>query len=179
MKKNADRFVHAIFCDDMRQEMGNKLSFMGCYQGEMFVPFVPLTLPKFCVSVTVVTPVVRPFRALTIRVNQGGNLIATIETASADWAQAVPPSPGDATSLGITVGVMLAPFVILEPSEIRVMVTTEEGEILGPRLHIKVAPPAPVGADAIAAIPTDKAKPKAAAKMAKMAMAKRAPVKRG
>ena len=62
MKENVDRFVHTIFCDDLRQEVGNKVSFMGCYQGELFVPFVPLLLPKLCVYVTVSTPVERPLR---------------------------------------------------------------------------------------------------------------------
>ena len=175
MKKNADRFVHAIFCDDMRQEMGNKVSFMGCYQGELFVPFAPVMLPKLCVFVTVSTPVARPFTALTIRVDQGGNTIANIETPSADWAQSIPPASEDATRLLANVGVMVAPFAITEPCEIRVVVTTEEGEMLGPRLRIKVTPKTEVAADADASTPTDKANPKAPAKKA---AAKRAVVKR-
>ena len=175
MKKNADRFVHAIFCDDMRQEMGNKVSFMGCYQGELFVPFAPVLLPKLCVFVTVSTPVARPFTALTIRVDQGGNTIANIETPSADWARTLPPSAEDVTRLLVNIGVMLSPFSITEPGEIRVVVTTEEGEILGPRLRIKVTPQTEVAADADASTPAEKAKPKAPAKKA---AAKRAVVKR-
>ena len=175
MKKNADRFVHAIFCDDMRQEMGNKVSFMGCYQGELFVPFAPVALPKLCVFVTVSTPIERPLKSLTIRVDQGGNTIANIATPDADWAQSIPPAPEDATRLLANVGVMLSPLAITEPGDIRVMVTTEEGEILGPRLRIKVMPPTEVTADLVAATPMDKAKPKA---VAKKAVAKRAPVKR-
>ena len=147
MKKNVDRFVHAIFCDDMRQEMGNKVSFMGCYQGELFVPFAPVALPKLCVFVTISTPAERPFKALSIRVDQGGNTIANIETPSADWAQPLPTAPDDVTRLLANVGVMLSPFAINEPGDIRVVVTTEEGEILGPRLRIKLAKPA----DAMAA----------------------------
>ena len=142
MKKNTDRFVHAIFCDDMRQEMGNKISFMGCYQGELFVPFAPVALPKLCVFVTISTPAERPLKALSIRVDQGGNTIANIETPSADWAQPMPPAPDDVTRLLANVGFMLSPFAINEPGDIRVVVTTEEGEILGPRLRIKLALPA-------------------------------------
>ncbi len=77
--QNADRFVHAIFCDDIRQELGNKVSFMGCYQSELFVPFAPLALPKLCVYVTISTPAERPFKALSIRVDQGSNTIANID----------------------------------------------------------------------------------------------------
>jgi hypothetical protein len=141
MKKNADRFVHAIFCDDMRHEMGNKVSFMGCYQGELFVPFAPIALPKLCVYVTISTPAERPFTSLSIRVDQGNNTIANVDTTSADWAQPMPPAPDDVTMLLANVGVMLSPFAITEPGDIRVVVTTEEGAILGPRLHLKVLPP--------------------------------------
>jgi hypothetical protein len=175
MKKNADRFVHAIFCDDMRQEMGNKVSLMGCYQGELFVPFAPVALPKLCVFVTVSTPIERPLKALTIRVDQGGTTILNIETPNSDWAQSAPPANEDTTRLLANVGVMLSPLAIAEPGDIRVVVTTEEGEMLGPRLRIKVMPPTDVAADGVTATPTDKAKPKTTAKRA---AAKRAPVKR-
>ena len=88
----------------------------------------------------------------------------------------MPPAPDDVTRLLANVGVMLSPFAINEPGDIRVVVTTEEGEILGPRLRIKLAPQTEATADAVAALPTDKEKPKATAKKA---AAKRAPVKRG
>jgi len=175
MKNNADRFVHAVFCDDMRQEMGNKVSFMGCYQGELFVPFAPVALTKLCVFVTVSTPIERPLKALTIRVDQGGTTILNIETPSSDWTQPMPPAPEDTTRLLANVGVMLSPLAITVPGDIRVVVTTEEGEMLGPRLRIKVMPPTEVAANVVAESQADKAKPKTSAKKA---AAKRAPVKR-
>ena len=162
----ADRFVHAIFCDDMRQEMGKKVSFMGCYQGEMFVPFAPVSLPKLCVFVTISTPAERPFKALSIRVDQGGNTIANIETPSADWEQPIPPAPDDVTRLLANVGVILSPFAINEPGEIQVVITTEEGEMLGPRLRIKLAPQTQAIANVVGTLPRDKEKPKDAAKKA-------------
>lgn len=175
MKKNTDRFVHAIFCDDMRQEIGNKISFMGCYQSELFVPFAPVALPKLCVFVTVSTPIERPLKSLTIRVDQGSNTIANIETPGSDWAQSIPPASEDATRQLANVGVMLSPLAITEPGDIRVMVTTEEGELLGPRLRIKVTPQTEVAADAIEGTQTEKSELKAPAKKA---ASKRAPVKR-
>ena len=167
MKQNADRFVHAIFCDDIRQEMGNKVSFMGCYQGELFVPFVPLMLPKLCVQVTVTTTVEQPLKALTVRLNQGTNQLAVIEISGDELARAIPPATEDTTRLAASVGVMLAPFTITEPGELRVVVITEEGEMLGPRLRLKVMPQADtlaVPAEPVAArVATRKAAPKRAA----------------
>jgi hypothetical protein len=44
----AQRTVIAQFCDDVRQEIGNKFSLMGCYGSDLYVPAFPITLPKLC-----------------------------------------------------------------------------------------------------------------------------------
>lgn len=142
MKKNADRFVHVIFCDDIRHEVGNKVSFMGCYQRELLVPVTPLILARLCIFVTVSTPVARPFKSLTLRVSQGTNEVAVIEMPSQDVIQSCAPVQDGDTRIVANLGLTLAPLVLTEPGEIRVLVTTEEGDIQGPRLRIKVMPPA-------------------------------------
>lgn len=38
----------SIFCDDIRHEQNGKISLMGIYNGEMYVPAFPITLPKIC-----------------------------------------------------------------------------------------------------------------------------------
>ncbi len=151
MKKNADRFVHVVFCDDIRHEVGNKVSFMGCYQREMLVPVTPLILARLCIFVTVSTPVARPFKALTLRVHLGANEVAVIEMPSEDVNQSLAPVQVGDTRIMANLGLTLAPLVLTEPGEIRVLVTTEEGDIQGPRLHIKLMPqtelpPSPVPA---------------------------------
>ena len=49
-----DIYGYTIFCDDIREELGGKQSFVGCYPATMFVhvPF-PATLPIFATAVTV------------------------------------------------------------------------------------------------------------------------------
>lgn len=42
------QLIYTIFCDDVRLEAGNKLSFMGVFQNIM-VPQLPLSLIKFAV----------------------------------------------------------------------------------------------------------------------------------
>jgi len=140
MKKNADRFVHAVFCDDIRREVGDKMSLMGCYQSELFVPFLPVVLPKLCVFVTISTPVKRPLKVLKIRLDQGENQLAMIEVSSDDLINVIPKVEGDATRILANAGVVLSPLAITAPSEIRVVVVTEDGEIIGPRLRIKTMP---------------------------------------
>ena len=63
-----ERFGYSIFCDDIRNEVGGKLSFVGCYNAIMFVSGkFPLTLPKFCIHVHILTTSDRPFRSILAR----------------------------------------------------------------------------------------------------------------
>lgn len=45
-----------IFCDDVRNEVGGKFSYIGIYTGGMHVPAFPAVLPKFAFVVNVIEP---------------------------------------------------------------------------------------------------------------------------
>jgi hypothetical protein len=63
-----ERYGYSLFCDDIRNEVGGKLSFIGCYNAVMFVPpKFPFVLPKFCVHFHIVSPATRPFRSIIAR----------------------------------------------------------------------------------------------------------------
>lgn len=140
MKKNADRFVHVVFCDDIRHEMGNKVSFMGCYQREILVPVIPSILSKLCIFVTVSTPVARPFKSLAMRLHQGTNEAAVIEIPNEDITRSLASVQVGDTRIMVNFAITLSPLVLTDPGEIGVLVTTEEGELAGPPLYIKVMP---------------------------------------
>jgi hypothetical protein len=46
----------ATFCDDVRQEVGNKLSYLGVYGPNLIVPEFPTTLLKLCCVFSVRVP---------------------------------------------------------------------------------------------------------------------------
>ncbi len=52
---NIEQHVETIYCDDIRNEVGNKLSLMGIYSSELFTRNFPLTLPTFCIVVKIVS----------------------------------------------------------------------------------------------------------------------------
>jgi hypothetical protein len=63
-----DRYGYSIFCDDIRNEPGGKLSFIGCYNGVIFISGAfPLVLPRLCVHTHIVSPASRPFSSITVR----------------------------------------------------------------------------------------------------------------
>ena len=61
------RHVETLFCDDIRHEVNGKLSYIGVYAGTLLASAFPATLPKFCVSITILTPADEPLQALTLR----------------------------------------------------------------------------------------------------------------
>jgi len=48
----AGRTLWAIFCDDVRREEGNKLSYMGVYQSVLVVRSFPIVLPRLCIALS-------------------------------------------------------------------------------------------------------------------------------
>lgn len=140
MRKNEDRFLTAIYCDDIRPEMGNKFSYMGCYQSELIVPIAPVALPKLCVFASIVTPKERSFKSLTLRVVQDDNKeLARIEISEEGLTEASQIIDETSTRKSISTAIVFAPFVIEKPISLRLLAITEEGEIIGPRLLIKIA----------------------------------------
>jgi len=142
MKSNSDRFLTAIFCDDIRQEMGNKLSFMGCYQGELFVPTAPALLSKLCVYASAWTPKERPFETLAFRIVQDDvNELARLEVPAEALGEVARMQDAGATRQTVSTAITFAPFFIEKPTSLRLLALTEEGEIVGPRLQVRVTAP--------------------------------------
>lgn len=138
MKKNADRYVTVTYCDDIRQEVGNKTSLIGCYQGELLVQAAPSALPKLCAFVSVTTPKDRPFKSLRIRVLVADTELAVLEIPEEGLRKAPRNMEDGTTRISVSTALMFAPFVIEKATLLRVVAITEEGELIGPRLAIKV-----------------------------------------
>lgn len=49
-------YAEVLWCDDVRSEVGNKLSVMGLYSGVMVVDHMPVRLARLAALVTLVTP---------------------------------------------------------------------------------------------------------------------------
>lgn len=62
------RSINCVFCDDVRHEIGNKVSLIGIYGGEMLIQTsaLPVLLPKLGVHVFINTPIKKPFKRATV-----------------------------------------------------------------------------------------------------------------
>lgn len=128
---NDGRIGITTFCDDVRQELGNKFSLMGCYGGEVLVEAFPLVLSKFCAVVRVSTPIGRPFCRLTVRASLDDDLLAELDIPAdqLDREQKKPESIPDSEDGRFVMQAILvfSPFGLQQKSKLRVVAETEEG----------------------------------------------------
>jgi len=118
---------HAIFCDDIRLEVDQKASYIGVYTGNVMLVNAefPVTIPKFGISITFAQKRELFIPNIGIRIFLPGD---TDEKASieADASQlTMPPIDADFPMIMIGAQMILSPFVISQPGEIKVRVLRE------------------------------------------------------
>nr|WP_223960418.1 hypothetical protein [Burkholderia diffusa] len=82
-----ERSVSALFCDDIRHEVGGKVSLIGVYQHVALVPTFPARQGKLAVFVTCNSPKSKPFKRLTVKIYRDDNIQsqATFEPPQDAW----------------------------------------------------------------------------------------------
>lgn len=141
------RFLATIFCDDIRQEVGGKISLIGVYNGVMYVPQFPVTLPKLWLMASLTMPRKEPPKSLTIRVTKNDEPLADLDATPeyleelANARDPVVSVPNDLQRV-VTSQAQLcfAPLVIDKPTLLRVVATTDQGEVRGLGLQIQQQP---------------------------------------
>lgn len=139
-----NRYAHATYCDDIRHELGGKLTLVGVYSTDLLVPAFPAVLPKLCLIVHVVTPADRPFQQLKIRVQMDEASVAEGELSPEDLRLALDSvassgedMPADVEHrMELTAHFVISPLKLDGPGVIRVRVETEDGEIKANGLRV-------------------------------------------
>jgi hypothetical protein len=84
-----------VFCDDIRREAGNKLSYMGCYSSALQVDRLPSQMPRLGLFTVLDTPAARPFGSVTLRVYVPGSDKPFAETTQSDIPRPATDGPSD------------------------------------------------------------------------------------
>lgn len=149
-----NRHIQTIFCDDIRHEIGGKLSYIGVYSGRLIASEFPITLPKLCLALNVVTPSSEPFRSLSLNVLKNEETLAHPVLNEAQLIEAceaaVTANADVASPLPVLIASFLfvfSPFVLEGPCLLRVRAETESEELQGIALRIEQAPPEGVHSD--------------------------------
>lgn len=140
------RHAYSQFCDDIRLEVGSKISMMGMYNGELHVAVMPVFLPKLCVAVYCSTEIDRLFKSIIIRITSGDEVLqeSSIPPAELDRMQsdlAARSSASDPIKI-ITIGMHfnLVPFPIEKETSVTATVIADGEEMLAGKLRIKHSP---------------------------------------
>lgn len=135
-----NRHLEVIYCDDIRAEEGGKRSFMGVYTNKLYTTDFPLTLPKFSIHITAVTPIENPFQKLTLHILKDEEVLATLEVPDEIIKELLKKKSDDddARVSFIQVGVNFAPLNLEEPCKLRVRADTESEELKGLGLHVSL-----------------------------------------
>ncbi|WP_156612448.1 DUF6941 family protein [Paramagnetospirillum marisnigri] len=130
------RFVHTIFCDDIRLEEGNKFSLMGVLGSDLQLPSIPIIVPKFCAVVYICTPASKPFNSVKVRAIYGKETVAEMELPNLPDVQFLEP-PGKDSLIMAAVHMVMCPFVVNSSDHIRIRVSLDGGrEMKGGGLKI-------------------------------------------
>ncbi|MGB5098912.1 MAG: hypothetical protein WBN82_13495 [Porticoccaceae bacterium] len=141
------RHVETLFCDDIRHEMGGKLSYIGVYSGSLFVQAFPVTLAKLCLSVKIVTPADQPLRSLKLRVLKNEDVLQEIVVdeeqlaAASDLTDDSTEEPGKERVHVTQFMLVFSPIEFDGPCIFRVLAQTEDGEYSGIALQVDQALP--------------------------------------
>lgn len=138
------RYVHAVWCDDIRLEMGNKRSFMGVYGPILYVSEIPAVLPKLCVWMTFRSPADKPLKSLIFRVLDSDKILVETTSDETHLKTAFDSTVADSGSspnlfVSLDMQVMLAPFAIEAPKILRLRVIADGEEFRGAQLKIEQA----------------------------------------
>lgn len=138
---NEMRFCIAQFCDDVRQEIRNKVSLIGCYGDEVIFDNLPALVPRLCAYVRAVTPKSKPFARLVFRATLNGDLLGELEIPAEQLrvasSQSLEIQEIDRTT--VVAVLTFSPLGVSEAGVLAIDAETEDGLLAGPRIRLRAA----------------------------------------
>lgn len=136
------RHVQSIFCDDIREEINGKISYIGVYSGTLLVREFPVTLPKLCVSLNLVTPADKPLKTCTIHVYKDDEVLQEITFDEEELRNASESIENFANKSKFPTVQVFKYFIIFSPIQftgpclLRIQIQTEDEELRAMGLKI-------------------------------------------
>ncbi len=135
-----DYFGHTIFCDDVRQELGGKASFIGVYRAVMFVhDQFPIVIPKFVCGINFfqrATAIKEPARLKIFLPGDEenyerpaqieGELTGLIKGAEESKAALSAFPKADLSFMRVEMPLVFTPLILREPGLIKVRVVLDD-----------------------------------------------------
>jgi hypothetical protein len=133
-------FMWSTFCDDVRQEVGNKLSYLGIYGPNLIVPVFPTTLVKLCCVFNLRVPAERPPGSVVFKLLRDDEVIFEHElSVGKEILPTVPPNELDVQALTISSVAQLVGFPITQQVRLKSRAIVDGKELRGGALDLQAA----------------------------------------
>lgn len=135
-------FLWVTFCDDIRQEVGNKLSYLGVYGPTLIVPSFPTTLLKLCCAFSVRMPSESPPKRVAFKLLRDEEVILQQEfSVPGLMEQAIVASSDGAGPRALTIGTIaqLVSFEVTRHSFLKARAYIDGKELRGGALELMAA----------------------------------------
>lgn len=135
------RFLFTVVCDDVRQEIGNKMSMMGVYENAIILDGFPAVVPRLCFVMKARSPANQPFERLKFLVRRDDEVILEAELPESQLAavaiqegrasrDGLPTDPADEAIL-VSAVMVVSPLILQKPCRLRFSALTESEELQG------------------------------------------------
>jgi len=137
-QEQSPRYLSTIFADDIRQEVGGKISVIGIYKSKMLVEKFPLEIPKLAVLMSAVTSINEPFSNLTFKVLKNDEILQELSVPLENLLDLKHKSLEEKESRIIEIQfiAMLKPFNLDGNTLFSSLIETETGVIRGQSIEI-------------------------------------------
>lgn len=133
------RRIELVYCDDIRQELGSKFSYMGVYGSDLVLQSLPATLPKLCIAVKLVTDAAHPFEDLEVLLLRGNEREVILETGPLSLPAQEIHSEGGSEVIVVQTFLVLSPFQVDKETTLHVKAKTGSEDLMGLDFRIKTA----------------------------------------
>lgn len=119
---------YGIFCDDIRHEMGNKFTLVGCYGQDMFLRSLPTSLQRICIHFCIQSLDKSPIQSVNLELQQDNKTVHKMDLV-------INQSPEQHVVNG---GFDLLNIEIKEKTTLSLIATVDGNTISGPSLDISL-----------------------------------------
>jgi len=139
-RSNLNRSMWGFVCDDVRREIGQKVSYMGIYNSTIVCAAFPTTLPQLCFVLSVRTPTNEPFQKLVFSVKKDDEVIvlAEVQRENLTGLSLNAPDVIEEGRVVVTVMATVANIEFTGPCKLKLRAETEAGELKGGTLQVMV-----------------------------------------
>ena len=146
-QSKSPRYVFAAFCDDIRFEVGGKITLVGMYGADMYLPEFPYFIPKLGVSTIINSPIGQVPKSLSIKIEKGDEVLMEFELGTAEQIKAAisqSPSRSDMHDLPTRSTyfshIITPPITIAQPCTLRAIAVVDGEAYMAGKLHIGKMP---------------------------------------